>query len=135
MSKIFLKAISVWLLMLLAAILNGVVREKLIIPALGDLAGRVVSSVTLSLFIFVITLIVIPWFRITEKSGFWMLWVFWTALTVAFELSFGRFRGVSWGTLLADYNLLKGRIWVLVLITTLISSVVAAKIRGIPKKL
>jgi hypothetical protein len=40
----------------------------------------------------------------------------WVALTIAFEFGFGR--GVvkqSWGEMLADYNLAKGRTWPLVL--------------------
>jgi hypothetical protein len=41
----------------------------------------------------------------------------WLALTVAFEFLFGRFaRGISWNELLSDYNILAGRLWVLVLV-------------------
>ncbi|MEW6447103.1 MAG: hypothetical protein AB1426_03305, partial [Bacillota bacterium] len=41
----------------------------------------------------------------------------WLVLTVAFEFGFGHFvMGHSWSRLLHDYNLLKGRLWVLVLL-------------------
>jgi len=39
----------------------------------------------------------------------------WAALTVLFELGLGRYVvGDAWSTLLADYDLTEGRIWVLV---------------------
>jgi hypothetical protein len=44
--------------------------------------------------------------------------VAWLCATVAFEFSFGRFvSGLSWQALLADYNLLRGRLWSLILIS------------------
>ena len=38
--------------------------------------------------------------------------------------------GKAWGEMLEDYNLLHGRLWVLVLISVLLSPLVAAKLRG-----
>jgi hypothetical protein len=41
----------------------------------------------------------------------------WLGLTVAFEFLFGHFaRGLSWKELLHDYDILSGRLWVLVLL-------------------
>jgi hypothetical protein len=43
-------------------------------------------------------------------------------LTLAFEFSFGRYvSGLSWRTLLADYDLSQGRLWPLLLLTTLLA--------------
>jgi hypothetical protein len=43
-------------------------------------------------------------------------------MTVAFELLAGHYLfGNTWERLLADYNVLRGRIWVLVLITTFLA--------------
>ena len=40
-------------------------------------------------------------------TGFW-----WLALTILFEFGFGHFvAGHSWQTLLADYNIFAGRLW------------------------
>jgi hypothetical protein len=85
--------------------------------------------VILSLLIFLVTLFVIPWFRVSKASRLWLLGLFWLSLTVAFEFLYGRFAlGLSWRKLLDDYNLLKGRLWPLVLVTTLVSPPIAAKI-------
>ena len=41
-------------------------------------------------------------------------------ITVAFEFLFGRYvDGKSWEYLLADYNIFKGKLWILVIITSL----------------
>ena len=47
----------------------------------------------------------------------------------AFELLAGHYLfGNSWGRLLEDYNLLRGRIWVLVLVTTAVAPVLATAV-------
>ena len=45
--------------------------------------------------------------------------IMWLLMTVAFEFLFGHYlMGHSWSRLLHDYNLIAGRVWVLVLIWT-----------------
>jgi len=50
-----------------------------------------------------------------------------------FSVSVSRQMAVShpWSRLLADYNLLQGRLWVLILVVTGISPFAAAKLRGL----
>jgi len=38
---------------------------------------------------------------------------------------------MSWATLFADYNLLRGRIWILVLVATFIAPWLAGRVRGL----
>jgi hypothetical protein len=46
----------------------------------------------------------------------------WLVLTVVFEFGFGRYvAGNSWNALLAQYNVLKGMVWVFVPVTTFIA--------------
>ncbi len=46
--------------------------------------------------------------------------ILWTVMTVCFEFGFFHFvAAVPWEKLLADYNILAGRLWLLVLLTTL----------------
>ena len=59
----------------------------------------------------------------------WTLGVAWTVLTVAFEFLFGHFvMGHPWSRLLHDYNLLAGRVWLLVLLTTLLAPVLLGRL-------
>jgi apolipoprotein N-acyltransferase len=49
----------------------------------------------------------------------------WTLLTLGFEFGFGHYvSGTPWPQLLADYDITRGRIWVLVPIATLIAPAV-----------
>jgi hypothetical protein len=41
----------------------------------------------------------------------------WVALTLCFEFGFGRARGKAWGELTAEYDVRRGRLWPLVLLT------------------
>jgi hypothetical protein len=53
-------------------------------------------------------------------------------LTLAFEFLAGHYLfGNPWSKLLADYNLLRGHIWVLVLITTAFGPLLSAYGRGL----
>jgi hypothetical protein len=46
----------------------------------------------------------------------------WLVLTVAFESLLGHYvSGATWETQLADYNILRGRLWPLVLLTTFLA--------------
>ena len=46
----------------------------------------------------------------------------WLGLTLSFELLFGHYvSGLTWEALAAEYDLLEGRLWPLVLSTTLIA--------------
>ena len=54
----------------------------------------------------------------------------WVVLTLAFEFLAGHYLFAnSWERLLADYNVAQGRIWILVLITTLLAPVVVYRLR------
>jgi hypothetical protein len=57
----------------------------------------------------------------------------WLALTVAYELLIGRYSaGASWESLLADYDVSRGRLWPLVLVTVLFAPWLASLKRARP---
>ena len=132
MSIILLKSFGVWFLILLAAIGNGLFRDLIMAPALGDTLARAISSVTLSLFILIITLLFITRLGVSRKRQLWSVGWFWLALTLAFEFLFGHYvGGKPWGELLADYNILEGRLWILVVVTTLCAPALAGRIKKV----
>lgn len=119
--KAYLLALAVWPLFLVTAVTLGAVREGVIAPALGEQAAHVIGTL-----LFIGVMLTIIWFFVkkvgsaTETKDLWLIGVIWTAMTVCFEFGFFHFvAGVPWEKLLADYNLLAGRLWVLVLLTTL----------------
>ena len=127
-----MRAIVVWVLMLTIASANGAVRQAVLIPAIGDVAGRAISTIMLAALIALLTWVTIPWIRPRSNGDAWTIGAVWVALTLAFEFLAGHYLfGTPWPTLLEDYNLLRGRIWILVLIVTAIAPRVGAHARGI----
>ena len=114
------RAIVVWFALLIVASANGALRQLVLIPALGDLAGRAISTVMLAALIALLSWLTIGWMAPRSPRDAWRIGAIWVVLTLAFEFLAGHYLfGASWQQLLEDYNLLRGRIWILVLIVTL----------------
>jgi hypothetical protein len=127
-----IRAVAVWCVLVVLAVLNGGARNVWLSPRLGEQAGHVVSTFTLSCVIFLATWLTIGWIRPTTLRDTMHLGTLWLVLTVLFEFGAGHFLfGNSWEKLLTDYHLLRGRVWVLVLIVTLIAPMLAARLRGL----
>jgi hypothetical protein len=113
-----MRAVIVWFVMLVVASVNGAFREAFLIPKLGDTAGRAISTVMLSTLVVVLTWATITWIHPRSHREAWMIGGLWVALTLAFEFVAGHYLfGKPWGELTEDYNVLQGRIWILVLLT------------------
>ena len=131
MGATVLKAVGCWALLVVLAILNGLLRETALIPVLGATAGQLMSGLLLSLLIFLVAWLAIPQFGALRASQYGFIGLLWLAMTVAFEFGFGHWiAGAPWHQLLAAYNVFKGNLWVLVLMVTLISPYLAARVRG-----
>ncbi|SDK96409.1 hypothetical protein SAMN05660337_1861 [Maridesulfovibrio ferrireducens] len=108
---------AAWIPMIFIAIANGIIRETLYAKYLGELASHQLSSVTaIALFTFY-TLFIQKQFPLHSSGEALLIGFMWLILTIAFEFLFGHFiMNNSWVILFEDYNIFKGRIWVLVLI-------------------
>lgn len=117
-----LRALAVWGLLLLLAVLNGGLRESWLVPALGPLRAHQVSTLLLSAFIFGATRATIGWVGVVDARQALVVGALWLGLTLAFEFLAGHFLfHKAWPTLLADYALSQGRIWILVLVVTFLA--------------
>ena len=127
------RAVLIWFVLLALAIANGAVREALLNPRLGGGAGHALSTVMLSAVILLVGWMSVPWIGPRSIQDSWLIGITWVGLTVAFEFLGGHFLfGRPWALLFADYNLLAGRIWVMVLIVSLITPMLAYTRRGAP---
>ena len=128
--KTILIYIFAWLGMVIIAVANGIVREKLYGQSMSELAAHQLSTfiaiILLGIYIFVLTLV----FPIQSAKQAFTISGIWITMTVIFEFVFGHFiAGHSWTTLFMDYNILKGRVWVLVLIWTFIAPYVFYRLK------
>lgn len=129
-----IRILGVWFLLMVLAILNGSVRNALLTPRIGEQAGHVASTLVLSGLIFLVTWYVIPWIGPQSPQGAWLIGLSWLVLTVAaFEFLAGHYVfGHPWHKLYADYNVVRGRIWSLVLVTSLVAPALVFRLRDLP---
>jgi hypothetical protein len=121
-----IRAGTVWFGIMLLAILNGAARDILLVPRMGDLAARAISCITLGGLILVVAWISLPWIRPASMGDAWTIGALWLVMTLTFEFVAGHYLfRTPWPTLLADYNLLAGRLWIVVLAATLIAPALA----------
>jgi hypothetical protein len=111
----------VWLLLAVVAIGNGVLREATYGKRLEGLSAHQVSTLLGVLLTGSIVWVVTRFWPIATATQAWAIGVLWVILTVLFEFAFGHYvAGHSWESLLSDYNLLKGRLWLLFLLWLLV---------------
>jgi hypothetical protein len=107
--------------MLLLAVLNGALREAVLTPRLGDTVARQVSTLLLlALFAGWFWLLHRRW-PLSSASQAWLVGALWLAMTLAFETFMGWvLGGKTWPQVFEDYDVLAGRIWLLVPLFTLV---------------
>jgi hypothetical protein len=125
-ARIYLTASALWVALLAIAFVVGALREGLLTPRLGEPSAHVVGTlVAVALMAMVISAYVRRIHASCSTADLLRIGALWLALTVGFE--FGFFHsvlGTPWAVLLADYDLLRGRVWVLVLATVLLGPIV-----------
>ncbi len=124
-----LKALAIWLLILVVAVANGVLRESVLTPMFGLTAGLMLSGVLLSVLILVISFFTLPWLgalHCLQLAGVGLLWL---VLTLMFEFTLGWGQGKSLSVMLEAYTFKDGNLWPIVLLVTVVSPCVAAWLR------
>jgi hypothetical protein len=115
--KMVAKYLSVWFLLALVAIANGVVRQATYGRSVSDLAAHQISTVTAIIASGAVVWVANRFWAIESVSQAWTIGLSWLVMTITFEFGFGHFvAGHSWAKLLADYNMLEGRVWSLFLV-------------------
>jgi len=112
------KAVLAWFILFGVMFANGAVRVLVLQPRLGEDRARQVASLAGVILVILASCVFVR--TASQATSGQLLWVgmVWLAGTMAFEFLFGHFvSGESWSSLLADYNMLKGRLWPVVLIS------------------
>jgi hypothetical protein len=124
-----LKYVIAWLAMPIIGIVNGTIRELAYKNALGELRAHQVSVATgIVLFGLYVWILSLRW-KIGSAAQAIAIGLIWLVLTVAFEFVFGHYvMRQPWSRLLHDYNILEGRVWLLVLLWITIAPYVFYKL-------
>lgn len=129
-SKIIIFTIGTWLLFMVIAIINAILRNTVYKPLIGELRAHQLGTIIFVTLILLSTYVIIRVLnlRLSTNESF-IIGTIWLISTICFEFLAGHYIfGNSWDKLLSDYNILKGRIWSLVLITIFFSPYLTSKL-------
>lgn len=117
----FPHAALAWLAILVLAIGNGLLREAVLVPHLGQVAGTLASGLLLIAAVLAVAWLLLRWRPARSPGQAWRLGLGWLAATLVFETAFGLARGLPWRELLSAYTFADGNLWPLVLVAVLLA--------------
>ena len=128
-----IRAFLVWLVIIAAETVHGILRGMLLVPIIGDLPARQIGVLIGSLLIFGVAYLFIRWIAARTKLQFLAVGVLWVALTVLFEIGLGRLvLGLPWERITEDYDPARGGFLIFGLLFMAVSPLLAARLRGTP---
>ncbi len=130
-----IRYVLAWFGLMVIAIANGTIRQFTYGQVIPELHAHQLSTLTgitlMGLYIWWITR---KW-KLKSAGQAWAVGFIWLVMTILFEFIFGHYAiGKSWATLLNDYNLLQGRVWIFVPIWATIAPYIFFRIRYTPAK-
>ena len=116
---VFLSALGVWLILLVLAIVNAGFRTKVLENKMSELHAHQVASLLYISIIFVISYVYVLFLRLhVTILDLVLIGATWVVLTIVFEFLFGHYvMHHPWEHLFKDYDLRKGRLWALVVVS------------------
>lgn len=130
-SRIILRSLAIWLVLICAEIVHGILRELFLVRLVGHFRSNQIGVFTGSAIIIAIAYLTIRWIGAKQTSDFLFLGAIWLVMTVAFEVLFGRFViRLPWEELLEGYNIAEGGLMPFGLLVLLFSPLIATKLQG-----
>ena len=129
-SMSWLKALAVWLLIVIAESIHGIIRQLFVAPVIGDMPARQVGVLIGSAIIFAIAWACIRWIGAKSFPEQFKVGLLWVVLIAIFEFSLGTLLGYSQERMLSDYNMAEGGFMVFGLLFMLFAPALAARVRG-----
>jgi len=127
-----LRALAVWVSIILVEVLHGVARTLFLAPVIGDFRARQVAVFTGSFLIVLVATLFIGWLRPANIREAVRVGIVWLVLTLTFEIAFGRFVvHASWARIASDYDLPRGGLLPIGLLVLAAAPLIAAKLRRV----
>jgi len=129
--NLIVKAGMIWFVIAVFAVINGAFRESVLVPSFGQSVALPISGLNLSIIIFMVTYLSFALFRVKSHRSYLFIGIQWVLMTLIFEFVFGHYvAGKSWADILQIFNILKGNLFIVVLLVSFISPLLVAKIKG-----
>ena len=120
--EVFAYPLGVWVILAVVAVVNGVFRELILIPRIGEYPGHVLSTALLVLAIIGLSFGYFQWTPIDyARVELLLLGVLWAGLTVGFEFLVGYVENTPVSVTIGQYDVLAGQVWIAVPLTLLLS--------------
>jgi hypothetical protein len=104
-----------WLPMVVIAVANGALRDLWYAKRMSELRAHQVSTACAIVVLGVYIWTVMRLWPVAHREQALLVGVMWLVMTLVFEFLFGHFVARQpWRGLLHDYNLLAGRVWILI---------------------
>lgn len=127
---LYIKSLGIWFILTISAIIVATFRVNVLLPQFGEQTAHQIGTILFLIVQFIIIYFFIKKMKVKETKTLFDVGLFWVVITIIFEFLFGHYvMGNSWQKLFADYNLLDGRLWVLVLINNLSAPLISGKIK------
>ena len=118
---LLLRALLAWLALAVVMFGNGAVRALALQPRLGEHLARQVATGTGVAIVFTAAFVFVRHLEAPSGADLLKVGALWLALTLAFEFGLGLVSGASWEAMLADYDILQGRLWPLIPLSALVA--------------
>ena len=106
---LLLRGLLVWLVIIAAETVHGVLRGILLVPLVGDLPARQIGVPVGSLIVLAVAYLFIRWIDARTNRQLLGVGLLWVVLTVLFEIGLGRLAlGLSWDRITEDYDVTRG---------------------------
>lgn len=126
---LYLKAFGIWFILAISAIVVAIFRNEVLLPPFGEQTAHQIGTLLFLIVQFLIIYFFIKRVKLNDTRTALLIGIFWLILTIIFEFLFRHYViGHTWEKLLADYNFLKGRLWLLVLLNNLIAPIISSKL-------
>lgn len=119
------KQVLAWTALPFAAVANGVLRDTTYGKSMGKTAGHSLAVAPLAAVVGLWAGLLARRWPLPSRSAAVRVGIFWLVLTLAFETALGRARGVSARDQLAEYDVRRGRLWPLALVTVALAPLVS----------
>jgi hypothetical protein len=127
---VVLRSAAIWFVLIGAEIIHGVARTLWLVPIVGDFRSRQIGVFTGSMMNLAVAALFIRWIHPTRIVDAVIVGITWLALTVTFEVAFGRVvMQASWQRIGSDYDLIHGGLLPIGLLILALAPFITAKVR------
>lgn len=130
--RTFFGALACRVIYVALALAVGIFRDAVLRPRLDELRAHQIAFVLVALVVLGLSILFIRAHRLTPGRAI-AVGSLWLVLGLSFQVAvFHVALGRSWRELLADYDLMRGRLWALVPLTQLLAPWITARL-GVPR--